>query len=44
MTGTFIFMALFAVLVLPAYGKRRKPALDEAARLPLDEDDLGVDR
>jgi cytochrome c oxidase cbb3-type subunit 4 len=36
---TAVLMVLFIGLIVWAYGRKRKKGFDEAARLPLDEDD-----
>jgi cytochrome c oxidase cbb3-type subunit 4 len=36
---TIVVMVLFLGIVLWAYSSKRKPEFDEAARLPLDDDD-----
>lgn len=39
---TAVMFAVFIAIVLWAYSGRRKAAFEEAARLPLDEDDVAV--
>jgi cytochrome c oxidase cbb3-type subunit IV len=38
---TAVLLGLFVWLVIWAYSKSRRPAFDEAARLPLEEDGHG---
>ncbi|RKZ39414.1 MAG: cbb3-type cytochrome c oxidase subunit 3 [Gammaproteobacteria bacterium] len=36
---TIVVMVIFLTIVVWAYSRKRKPEFDEAARLPLDDDD-----
>lgn len=42
--GTLVLMTSFILLCVWAYSPRRKERLDEAARLPLSEEDAGGER
>ena len=42
--GTLVLMVSFVVLCLWAYSPRQKRRFEEAARLPLAEDDAGGER
>jgi cytochrome c oxidase cbb3-type subunit 4 len=42
--GTLVLMLSFVALCIWAYSPRQKSRFDQAARLPLDEDDAGGER